>query len=456
MSAPAAGSPPFDFTHLPRAFLDGVIWVLTRVILQQGHKVTTAWTPRNTKADPGNPATWTTFTDASATLERNPKLFDGLAIVLGNSGTGAYRVALALRNCIDEHGNVAGWAERIRIACPTYTERTGSGHGLRMFFTAAAEVTRAAPALFGYPANQSSCHRIVGTDGAAITISFANGIARATGRVLADQQSDVAEIDLTMLERLARLVVEVTGKPANIPPKPAPAPLQKRQHLEADREQIAQFVNLLFRYADEGTFASLRIFDQFDPGKPALHVVGKPVDGDNAAIIDAAVRTATRAATMTEPAVFSPPVATFTTAAKARGIDLASGLAIAVELDDGDIETGRDGLEQLLGPATVVVASGGTTAEGVCKLHVYWRLSEPTRAADEHARLTDARRNAALLIGADVSGAPPASIPVAGQLAPQERSAGHGAHRCRQSECRDQPRRGARAPAGSGGGGRAA
>ena len=29
MSAPAAGSPPFDFTHLPRAFLDGVIWVLT-------------------------------------------------------------------------------------------------------------------------------------------------------------------------------------------------------------------------------------------------------------------------------------------------------------------------------------------------------------------------------------------------------------------------------------------
>jgi hypothetical protein len=302
MSTPAAGSPPFDFTHLPRAFRDGVIWVLTRVVLQRGRKVTTAWTPGNTKADPGNPATWATFADASATLERNPKLFDGLAIVLGNSGAGAYRVALALRNCIDEHGNVVGWAARIRTACPTYTERTGSGHGLRMFFTAAAEVTRAAPSLFGYPASQSSCHRTVGTDGAAITISFANGIARATGRVLDDQQSDVAELDFTTLERLAQLVAEATGKPVDVPPKPAPATLQKRQHLEADREQIAQFVDLLFRYADEGTFVSLRIFDQFDPGSPALHVVGKPIGGNNAAIVDAAVQTATRAATMTEPA----------------------------------------------------------------------------------------------------------------------------------------------------------
>jgi hypothetical protein len=242
MSASTASTPPFDFSRLPRAFLEGVIWVLTRVIMQRGRKVTTAWTVQNEKADPGDPKTWASFEAASATLERNPDLFDGLAIVLGNGGTGAYRVALALHNCIDEHGTVADWAERITSACDTYTERTSSGRGLRMFFVADADTVRAAPALFGYPASQSGCHRAISPDGATLTISFANGVARATGHVVADDQTDVAELDIATLRRLAQLVAEAAGKPGSWqagrgpfearPPREAAAP---RSRARADR-----------------------------------------------------------------------------------------------------------------------------------------------------------------------------------------------------------------------------
>src|SRR5262249_11688554 len=63
------------------------------------------------------------------------------------------------------------------------------------------------------------------------------------------------------------------------------------------------------------------------------------------------------------------------------------------------------------GSATVVVRSGGewiSPETGVVypKLHAYWRLSEPTVTEAEHVRLYAARRDAALLTGADPTGKP--------------------------------------------------
>ena len=40
--------------------------------------------------------------------------------------------------------------------------------------------------------------------------------------------------------------------------------------LRVDSDQIERFVSALFRYADEGTFVSLRAFDQFDANRPAF------------------------------------------------------------------------------------------------------------------------------------------------------------------------------------------
>jgi len=65
----------------------------------------------------------------------------------------------------------------------------------------------------------------------------------------------------------------------------------------------------------------------------------------------------------------------------------------------------------LLGPPTVVVASGGEwqdpeAGEVEQKLHLHWRLAAPTRTDVEHGRLREARTVAAQIVGADASAKP--------------------------------------------------
>ena len=186
--------------------------------------------------------------------------------------------------------------------------------------------------------------------------------------------------------------------------------------LASDPNHIERFVGALFRYAEGGSFVSLRAFDQFDRGRKALFVEGVPVaiDGGLQKIIARAVERSTEAAGQDDPvAVFAPPVATFSDSYRARTDDLKNGLAISVEVDAGDTAMARTKLEGLLGPATIVVQSGGEwiddrTGEIHPKLHIHWRLSEATTTPQEHQRLQDARWLAAVLVGADRSAAPSA------------------------------------------------
>jgi putative DNA primase/helicase len=80
--------------------------------------------------------------------------------------------------------------------------------------------------------------------------------------------------------------------------------------------------------------------------------------------------------------------------------------------DEACPRTGLARLQAILGPATVVVTSGGqwtdpTTGNVLDKLHLHWRLTEPTRSADDHDRLREARRLATMLAGGDPSAMPP-------------------------------------------------
>src|SRR5262249_23042963 len=128
-------------------------------------------------------------------------------------------------------------------------------------------------------------------------------------------------------------------------------------------------------------------------------------------LVKAAVKEARRAANNPQPIAFTPPVATFKAEAgwQAREEDLLEGPVLSVELD----ETPRAALaklEALLGPATLVVRSGGqwtnpTTGEVEDKLHAYWRLKEPARGEDLH-KLKELRRLATTLVGADRSNIP--------------------------------------------------
>ena len=181
--------------------------------------------------------------------------------------------------------------------------------------------------------------------------------------------------------------------------------------LRADRQELATFIDALFKYADEGTFASLRAFDQFDSTLPASMIRPVKINGDLSRLVDEAASSAERMANEPRPIVFAPPICTFSSPDRARLADLANGLTLSVEIDEGDTSAARRKLEGLLGSCTIVVASGGEwtdplTGEVFPKLHLHWRLSEPTRADSDHAKLRQARDLAARLVGADPTGKP--------------------------------------------------
>src|SRR5919106_1475231 len=175
--------------------------------------------------------------------------------------------------------------------------------------------------------------------------------------------------------------------------------------LEADRAELARFVDATFRYADDGTHAVLRTFAE--GSNEVLASVRVPLNSTGVeALIDHAARQATKAANAVRPAVFAPPVATFV-GTRARERDLGNGLVLTVEADFAPT-TARRNLEYLIGSATVVVASGGQwtdpeTGAVEDKLHLHWRCREPSRSGPEHAALKRARALACAFVGGDAT-----------------------------------------------------
>jgi hypothetical protein len=175
--------------------------------------------------------------------------------------------------------------------------------------------------------------------------------------------------------------------------------------IRPDAATLAAFVGALFRYADANTRVSWRSFrDDTKDAKPVF-IESSHFTGDLDALGEAALHYATQAADFPHPAVFCPPIATLNHATKAREQDLANGLALSVECD-ADPTHARETLERILGPATVVVESGGVTAGGEAKLHLHWRLAEPTSDVSEHAKLKRARILATAIAGGDATNVP--------------------------------------------------
>lgn len=179
--------------------------------------------------------------------------------------------------------------------------------------------------------------------------------------------------------------------------------------LPIDSAQLQAFLSAAFRYADPATFISLRSFLDITEGPPFL-IEGHELGNDVRTVLPAVERVARACAKAAEPIVFCPPLATFVGPKKATESDLANGLVLSVECDR-EPNAARKRLEALIGPATVVVASGGewidaATGEIQDKLHLHWRLNEPTKSRDDHLRLKQARMFAARLVGGDASNEP--------------------------------------------------
>jgi Protein of unknown function (DUF3987) len=187
--------------------------------------------------------------------------------------------------------------------------------------------------------------------------------------------------------------------------------MKAAEKLRVDRGELQRFVETVFCHADEGTFVSMRAFRDDSDGtwRPADWPSIK-VNGDFNVIVDAAASFASQCAAADVAVVFAPPLSTFANAEKADREALANGLTVSVELDQHPSES-RLTLEKILGPTTIVVASGGVwtdheTGEIQDKLHCHWRLSAPTRTQIEHDFLRECRNLATRLGGGD-----PTSIP---------------------------------------------
>jgi AAA domain-containing protein len=201
--------------------------------------------------------------------------------------------------------------------------------------------------------------------------------------------------------------------PNNNPPddaEPRP-PEHSAGQLEPDEEQIAMYVGALYCRADPGSYVHLKVLrdDEDGPWAPKSWS-SVPINGSLDPVTDEAFVLALKAVRAREKVVFAPPVATFKGPKGSREKDVANGLTITVDLDANPL-AGLHTLEAVLGPATLIVKSGGKwvdpeTNEVFPKLHVHWRLSEPTRTPDEHRMLKAARVLAKAVAHADGSAIP--------------------------------------------------
>jgi hypothetical protein len=146
--------------------------------------------------------------------------------------------------------------------------------------------------------------------------------------------------------------------------------------LEPRRDQIEPFVAAMFRHAGQDGYVSVR---SFLSNNEVFRISTAKLSGGLQHVIDIAEDDARRAANNPIPVVFCPPIAVFNGAEnwRARQADLSKGLALSVECDEHP-DAARNKLEEILGPATAVVRSGGQWIDPddslpQDKLHLHWR-----------------------------------------------------------------------------------
>lgn len=176
-----------------------------------------------------------------------------------------------------------------------------------------------------------------------------------------------------------------------------------------DPEAIATFLNVIFDYTTG--YVPVRLLTEKGQPSDAPWSAFPPVDDRLATVIAGeAVRAAnTRRGVFVVPGTVARP-------GSAKAADIIETGVLLIDIDEGDITVKRHHLCQYLGPPTLEVASGGRTAEGQEKRHLYWRLSE-LAAGKDLAPVCALRAEIARKVGGDPAFASPHQpIRVAGTI----------------------------------------
>ena len=165
--------------------------------------------------------------------------------------------------------------------------------------------------------------------------------------------------------------------------------------IDPDPAQIAIFLDLVFGYCD----GLIPLRGLADKGHDAG---GKPnnvwIPADRAALEK--VMTFAAWAAREGAAVYVVP-GTVAEAGQARSVDVLQMQSVVVDLDAGNVVGMLEHLQLHLGEPTLIVQSGGRTVDGIDKLHVWWRLTEPAEG-EAIARLCQLRFDIAARVGGDL------------------------------------------------------
>jgi hypothetical protein len=250
-----------------------------------------------------------------------------------------------------------------------------------------------------------------------------HGVTAKVSEIIADAQPDMdCASDFVWsnirseAERLVEAAItEVIGRPGYQPDNldfwdhvidSAAARVAHNTKRTPRRDVLAEFSAAIFKNANSNGFVSLRAFRDDGEEKPAIFI--EPITLGDPAYLGVVFERAKQAAEWKQPAVFCPPVSTFSSGKSAKASDIHEGVTLSVDCDAFPEKASQE-LQAVLGPPTIVVASGGehinpSTGEVERKRHMHWRLKVPTRTPAEHALLLEARQLATAMVGADATG----------------------------------------------------
>jgi P4 family phage/plasmid primase-like protien len=142
-----------------------------------------------------------------------------------------------------------------------------------------------------------------------------------------------------------------------------------------DASMIATYADIVFGYCD-GWVPVRALAEKGTPDRPP-HTPFIAADGDLAAklVVQACWAAGAGVALFIVPGTVAAP-------GDAKADDVVRTQVVLVDIDAGDIAAKRAHLVHHLGVPSLEVASGGITAEGQRKLHLYWRLMEPAEGDD--------------------------------------------------------------------------
>ena len=151
--------------------------------------------------------------------------------------------------------------------------------------------------------------------------------------------------------------------------------------ISPDLEAIAGYMDLVFGYC-EGWIPFRAFADVGQDLDARPHAIWVEAD-EMAKLVSAKEKAATFARwAAREGMAFYVIPGTVAEQKRAKATDIVQTQVILVDLDCEDTEAKLEHLTIHLGEPSAVIESGGITKEGLTKLHVYWRLSEPAEGED--------------------------------------------------------------------------